>query len=143
MQFDREMRRRSFWASWCGLALLNADRLASVPAFDEIVNSSLPAKLHPAGSIRGIDITPNGVLSSDENWSLSESSDPAPSFRADLDRLLRAWQALLIPFWGSAYDHIRRTKACELVLQEYSLKCLAPWHMPSSLDRMPPEHLLV
>jgi hypothetical protein len=65
MQFDREMRRRSYWASWCGLTFLNADQLASVPALNESANLSPPVKFHPAGTIQGVDITPSGVLGSD------------------------------------------------------------------------------
>ena len=89
LQFDREMKRRYFWGSWCGTCIgsLDSDR-----ACEKVTGLPLPARLEPHGSIfQGPEFKIGPLMKID--WRMSErQADPAPpSLMAELVRLLGVW----------------------------------------------------
>lgn len=92
MQFDREMRRRSFWTSWCSF-ILGSKQLDPIRVFDRVADLPLPAKFGKGGSIRGVEFTQGVKIDCDwkSNEKPSESYSTTPSLIAELVKLLGIW----------------------------------------------------
>jgi hypothetical protein len=92
MQFDREMRRRSFWASWCTF-ILGSNQLNPSCVFEKVADLPLPAKFGRGGSIQGVDLAEGEKM--DRNWkSNMESSidqETTVSLMAELVKLIGIW----------------------------------------------------
>jgi hypothetical protein len=92
MQFDREMRRRSFWASWCS-QILGGSGLDPSQVFQRVANLPLPARFGKGGSIQRVDLKQGERL--DRNWrSMTEvptDSRLAPCLMAELVKILGIW----------------------------------------------------
>lgn len=89
LRFDREIRRRSFWASWCSICLGDADLICS-QLCGNATNLPLPAQFGERGSIQGVDLTIGSQL--DSNWEPIDGGKP-DSLMAELVRLLGIWYA--------------------------------------------------
>jgi hypothetical protein len=91
MQFDREMRRRSFWASWCSF-IIGSNRLDPCRFLERVANLPLPARFGRGGSVQGVILTQGEKM--DRNWKSNiESSDreTSASLMAELVKLLGVW----------------------------------------------------
>jgi hypothetical protein len=92
MQFDREMRRRSFWASWCSF-IIGSNKLDPYRVFERVANLPLPAKFGRGGSIQGVDLTQGEKM--DRNWKSNKESSAdheiSASLMAELVKLLGVW----------------------------------------------------
>jgi hypothetical protein len=92
MQFDREMRRRSFWATWCS-QIIGGSGLDPAQVYERVANIPLPARLGKGGSIQRVEVQPSGKL--DRNWrsnmEATAYSTPSISLMADLVKILGIW----------------------------------------------------
>ena len=88
LQFDREIRRRSFWASWCSMCLGSED-FSSAQLCETAVGLPLPAQFGEGGSIQGVDLTIGPQLSRD--WRPCMHEEKPISFMAHMIRLLGIW----------------------------------------------------
>jgi hypothetical protein len=92
LQFDREIKRRSFWASWCSF-IIGSNQLDPSHVFERVANLPLPAKFNKGGSIQGVELSRSGHM--DRNWNPgTESSvglDASVSLMAELVKLLGIW----------------------------------------------------
>ncbi|KAF2685877.1 hypothetical protein K458DRAFT_442200 [Lentithecium fluviatile CBS 122367] len=88
MQFEREMRRRSFWASWCSFCI-GSKQLDSNRVCERAAGLPLPAKYETGGSIQGVELTLGGKMNLD--WKASPESDTGGSLMAELVKLLGIW----------------------------------------------------
>lgn len=95
MQFDREMRRRCFWANWCSVCI-GGQQLDSFNACESVVGLPLPAKFEGKGSVQGAELKLGKKM--DCHWILSP--DPLPnhgagssscSLMAELVKILGVW----------------------------------------------------
>jgi hypothetical protein len=92
MQFDREMRRRSFWASWCTF-IIGSNYLDPSHIFERVSNLPLPARFGKGGSVQGVELTPGKRMDRNWNSSMENSANhgtPA-SLLAELVKLLGIW----------------------------------------------------
>ncbi|KAF1975360.1 hypothetical protein BU23DRAFT_597899 [Bimuria novae-zelandiae CBS 107.79] len=88
LRFDREIRRRSFWASWCTMCL-GSDNLSSEQLLASAVGLPLPARFEPGGSIQGVDLTLGQQLTPE--WTPRTDDKQPNSLMAELVRLLGIW----------------------------------------------------
>jgi hypothetical protein len=92
MQFDREMRRRAFWASWC-THCLNGNQVDSSRVYDGAALLPLPASFGKGGSIAGVQLMHVGRM--DPKWHFIVDSAPNPqlnfSLMAELVKLSGVW----------------------------------------------------
>jgi hypothetical protein len=92
MQFDREMRRRSFWASWCS-SIIGSDGLNPSQVFERVANLPVPARFDKGGSIQRILITQGETM--DQNWKSSTEAGAdrgsTVSLMAELVNILGVW----------------------------------------------------
>ncbi|KAH7092166.1 hypothetical protein FB567DRAFT_516651 [Paraphoma chrysanthemicola] len=92
MQFDREMRRRSFWASWCSF-IIGSSQLDPCRIFARVANLPLPAKFGRGGSIQGVELMQGERM--DRNWKsnieFSADHEISTSLMAELVKLLGVW----------------------------------------------------
>ncbi|OAF99066.1 uncharacterized protein CC84DRAFT_1210508 [Paraphaeosphaeria sporulosa] len=102
--FDREIRRRSFWASWATMCLHSEEMHRIV---ESVYCLPLPATFGPGGSIQGVDLIHGKKLI--DVWKLYESpirDDPddckPSSLMAELMKLLGIWAQ--IRAWASIVD---------------------------------------
>jgi hypothetical protein len=89
MQFDREMRRRSFWASWCSF-ILGSKQLDPIRVFERVTDLPLAAKFSKVGSIRGVELTQGEKMDCDGKCNKGPASSylKTPSLMAALVRLM-------------------------------------------------------
>jgi hypothetical protein len=90
LKFDREIRRRSFWASWATMCLHSEE----IPRIHEsAAGLPLPAKFGPGGSIQGVELTHGQKMN--RAWKLHEDStlydSETNSLMAELMKLLGIW----------------------------------------------------
>lgn len=90
LQFDREIRRRSFWASWCSMCFGSEDFSAS-QLCESAVGLPLPARFSEGGSIQGVDLIIGPQLSRD--WRSCTDDEQPKSLMAEMIRLLGIWYA--------------------------------------------------
>jgi hypothetical protein len=96
MQFDREMRRRCFWASWCSFCI-GSNHLDSSRACERVTALPLPAKFEKGGSVQGLELKLGQKM--DVDWKLSSESlssdatgdSSSSSLMAELVKLLGIW----------------------------------------------------
>jgi hypothetical protein len=92
MQFDREMKRRSFWASWCS-HIIGSSGLNPSQVFKRVANLPLPARFTKGGSIQRVDLEQGEKL--DSAWrSITEAAAdyrPNASLMAELVRIMGIW----------------------------------------------------
>ncbi|OCK82499.1 hypothetical protein K432DRAFT_433461 [Lepidopterella palustris CBS 459.81] len=96
MQFDREMRRRCFWASWCSCCI-GSKQLDFSRACERVTGLPLPAKFEKGGSVQGVEFKLGQKMEVD--WKLSTESLPnhgtaglsSCSLMAELVKLLGIW----------------------------------------------------
>jgi hypothetical protein len=96
MQFDREMRRRCFWASWCSFCI-GSTQLYSSGACERVMGLPLPAKFKKGGSVKGVELKLGQKMEVD--WKLSTVSvlnhgtadSPSRSLMAELVKVLGMW----------------------------------------------------
>ncbi|KAF2442520.1 hypothetical protein P171DRAFT_474863 [Karstenula rhodostoma CBS 690.94] len=90
LKFDREIRRRSFWASFASMCLHSEE----VPRIHEsAAGLPLPAKFGPGGSIQGVELIHGQKMT--REWKLHEYSTrdgtETSSLMAELMKLLGIW----------------------------------------------------
>jgi hypothetical protein len=92
MQFDREMRFRSFWASWCSFNL-SSEQLDPFRVFEQVADLLLPAKFGKGGSIQGVDLSQGQKM--DIDWQprteISVDRGISSSLTAELVKAVRIW----------------------------------------------------
>jgi hypothetical protein len=95
-QFDREMRRRCFWTSWCNLCIGHT-KLDPSQACQEVVGLPLPAQFENGGSLKGVVLKLSQKMNVD--WNLSVECFPTNgmaeesscSLVAELVKVLGIW----------------------------------------------------
>jgi hypothetical protein len=92
MQFDREMRRRSLWTTWCSF-FTSGNQLDPSRVYDRVTNLPLPARFGKGESIQGVDLMQGEKM--DRNWKSNASNATRRglpvSLIADLAKLMRIW----------------------------------------------------
>ncbi|KAI9744383.1 MAG: hypothetical protein M1818_001912 [Claussenomyces sp. TS43310] len=96
MQFDREMRRRCFWATWCS-SCIGSNQLDSTSACERVTGLPLPGKFETGGSVQGVGLKLGQKMEVD--WKMSTESSPnhrtvgtsSCSLMAELVKLLGIW----------------------------------------------------
>jgi hypothetical protein len=90
LKFDREIRRRAFWASWATICL-HSEELPRI--HESAAGLPLPAKFGPGGSIQGVELTHGQKMN--RAWKLHDDSTPpggeTSSLMAELMKLLGIW----------------------------------------------------
>jgi len=94
--FDREMRRRCFWTSWCSLCI-GHNKSDSSRACEDVVGLPLPAQFEKGGSLKGVVLNLSQKM--DANWELSVDYVPTGksagllpcSLIAELVKVLGIW----------------------------------------------------
>ncbi|KAL9069590.1 MAG: hypothetical protein Q9157_006102 [Trypethelium eluteriae] len=96
-QFDREIKRRCFWACWCSVSMGSA-RLGSSDVCEKVAGLPLPAKFESRGSRQGLQFKLGQTMEAD--WKLSTESlsdhetatgSSSSSLMAGLIKLLGIW----------------------------------------------------
>lgn len=94
MQFDREMRRRSFWASWYSFCI-GSTQLDSSTACESVAGLPLPATFEKGGSVRGVELKLGQKMEVDwstETCANHETAVSSPcSLMAELVKLSGIW----------------------------------------------------
>lgn len=96
MQFDREMRRRSFWANWCSFCI-GSTQLDSSRACESVAGLPLPATYETGGSVRGVALKLGQKMEvhwkvSTETYANYDTDVPSScSLMAELVNLLGIW----------------------------------------------------
>jgi hypothetical protein len=92
IQFDREIKRRSFWAGWCSL-IIGSTQLDASRVFERVCDLPLPARFASGGSIQRVELVQGEKM--DRDWKTLEEC-PANhrrtvSLMAELIKLLGIW----------------------------------------------------
>ncbi|KAH8201682.1 hypothetical protein TruAng_004120 [Truncatella angustata] len=95
LQFDHEIKRRCFWASWCSI-LIGSQPLDSSRVCEKVMGLPLPARLGNGGLAQAIELKLGqrmGVdwTTSTESSPPSQSGLPPCSLMAELIKLLGIW----------------------------------------------------
>ena len=97
LKFDRELKRRCFWASWCSFCI-GSNQLDSPRVCERVAGLPLPSKLEKGGSVmQGVELELGPRMEAD--WTLSSESPPnrattisSPcSLMAELVKLIGIW----------------------------------------------------
>lgn len=92
LKFDREIRRRSFWACW-STACLDSEDLYSRHIHETAAGLPLPARFGAGGSIQGVDLTHGQTMS--REWRPHKhphsNTGEGVSLMADMVQLLGIW----------------------------------------------------
>ena len=95
-QFDREMKRRCFWACWVSVCI-GCEQRESIRACDRVTNLPLPGRFEKGGSVQALNFALGQKM--DDNWSVRPEAlantetvrSPATSLMAELVKLLGVW----------------------------------------------------
>ncbi|KAF2814558.1 uncharacterized protein BDZ99DRAFT_515346 [Mytilinidion resinicola] len=96
MKFEREMRRRSFWAAWCSFCI-GSDQSDTSRACERVIGLPLPAKFERGGLLQSVELKLSQKMEAD--WTLSTDSLPnqgmvgpsSCSLMAELVKVLGVW----------------------------------------------------
>ncbi|KAL5450969.1 hypothetical protein PMIN07_008719 [Paraphaeosphaeria minitans] len=100
LKFDREIRRRSYWASW-GTMCLHSEEI--VQRYNRARGLPLPAEFGPGGSIQGVELIHGQKMT--RTWKVDSDSElnngETSTLTAEMMKLLGIWgntRALVLTF---------------------------------------------